>query len=87
MLLWVPPGLASRRLFAVYNTDGSIADPSIAYPFRRETVSIEISAIVSLFAPIIIYVIMFLRVRSFWDLNNAVLTVFTSPCHSLITAV
>jgi len=82
MLLWVPPGLASKRLFAIYNPNGTIADPSIAYPLRHETIPIEVSAAISLFVPISIYLLMFLRIRSFWDLNNAVNYILISSFHS-----
>lgn len=53
--------------------NGEIVYPQFAYPLRKEIIPIWASALMSVLIPIAIYLICALRVRSFWDLNNAIM--------------
>jgi diacylglycerol diphosphate phosphatase / phosphatidate phosphatase len=64
-----PP--APSRSFAVTYFNGEIVYPQFAYPLRHEIVPIWASALLSVFVPIAVFLICAIRVRSFWDLNNA----------------
>jgi len=75
-----PP--APNRSFAVQFQDGEVVYPEFAYPMRREIVPIWLSAFLSSVVPIFVILCMQVRVRSFWDVNNAV----TGLLYSLITA-
>ena len=56
--------------------------PEFAYPLRNEIVPIWAAALVAALVPIFIFLVMQIRIRSFWDINNAVLGLL----YSLITA-
>lgn len=75
-----PP--APSRSFPVSFSDGEIVYPQFAYPLRHEIIPIWASALMSIFIPIAVYLICALRVRSFWDLNNAIM----GTLYSLIAA-
>jgi hypothetical protein len=47
--------------------------PEFAYPLRKEIIPIWAAAMLAVFVPIIIFLVCQIRVRSFWDVNNAVL--------------
>jgi len=64
--------MAKDRLFSVYNVNGTLTNPELAYPWRHEYIPIWLSGLLSVLVPILVYVLMALRIRSFWDLNNAV---------------
>lgn len=64
--------MAKDRLFSVYNVNGTFTNPELAYPWRHEYIPIWLSGLLSVLVPILIYILMALRIRSFWDLNNAV---------------
>jgi len=53
-----------------------------SYPLRKEIVPIWLSALLSALIPIFVFCICQFRVRSFWDLNNAIIGLL----YSLITA-
>lgn len=72
IFLFAPPALAQHRRFPLYNPDGSVVNQSIAYPLTENIIPIWLSALLSIVVPVIVYLLMFLRVKSFWDLNNAV---------------
>jgi len=73
---------APTRSFAVTFSDGEVVYPEFAYPLRKEIVPIVAAALLAAFIPIIVFLLMQIRVRSFWDLNNAVIGLL----YSLITA-
>jgi diacylglycerol diphosphate phosphatase/phosphatidate phosphatase len=73
---------APSRSFPVYFQDGEIVYPQFAYPLRREIVPIWAAAMLGVFVPIIVILICQIRIRSFWDVNNAVIGLL----YSLITA-
>ena len=56
--------------------------PQFAYPLRREVVPIWAATVVAVLVPIVVFLIMQIRIRSFWDVNNAI----TGLLYSLITA-
>lgn len=56
--------------------------PEFAYPLRNEIVPIWLAALLGFFIPFIVFLICQIRVRSFWDVNNATIGLL----YSLITA-
>lgn len=73
---------APSRSFAVTFSDGEIVYPEFAYPLRDEIIPIWAAALLASLVPILIFLLMQIRIRSFWDLNNAVLGLL----YSLISA-
>lgn len=76
----LPP--APNRSFAVAYPNGEVVYPQFAYPLRKEVVPIWLAAVLAGGVPILFFALMQIRVRSFWDFNNAVLGLL----YSLITA-
>ncbi|KAI3532347.1 PAP2 superfamily protein, partial [Colletotrichum filicis] len=66
-----PP--APNRSFAVTFADGEVVYPQFAYPMRNEVVPIWLAAFLASVIPICIILLMQIRIRSFWDVNNAVI--------------
>ncbi|KAJ4697390.1 hypothetical protein HRR87_001904 [Exophiala dermatitidis] len=64
---------APSRSFPVTFIDGEIVYPQFAYPLRHEIVPIWLAALLASLIPIFIILCMQIRIRSFWDVNNAVL--------------
>jgi diacylglycerol diphosphate phosphatase/phosphatidate phosphatase len=62
--------------------NGNIVYPEFAYPLRKEIVPIWAAALLAALVPIFIILIMQIRIRSLWDVNNAILGLL----YSLITA-
>ena len=56
--------------------------PAFAYPLRKEIVPIWAAALLAALVPIAVVLMMQVRIRSFWDPNNAIVGLF----YSLITA-
>lgn len=77
---FAPP--APSRSFAITFSDGEVVYPQFAYPLRKEIVPIWAAALLAALVPMFIFLVMQIRVRSFWDFNNACLGVL----YSLITA-
>jgi diacylglycerol diphosphate phosphatase / phosphatidate phosphatase len=73
---------APSRSFAVTFSDGEIVYPEFAYPLRKEIIPIWLAALLAALVPIAVVLAMQVRVRSFWDVNNAVVGLL----YSLITA-
>lgn len=73
---------APSRSFPVYFQDGELVYPEFAYPLRKEIVPIWAAALLAALVPITIFLIMQIRVKSFWDVNNAIVGLL----YSLITA-
>jgi diacylglycerol diphosphate phosphatase/phosphatidate phosphatase len=73
---------APSRSFPVRFSDGEVVYPQFAYPLRDEIVPIWAAAMLAAFVPIAVILIMQIRVRSFWDVNNGVIGLL----YSLITA-
>ncbi|KAF9926637.1 hypothetical protein FBU30_003821 [Linnemannia zychae] len=74
---------APSRSFAVVFSDGEVVYPEFAYPLRKEIVPIWLAAFLAAFIPILGILIMQVRVRSFWDVNNGIIGLL----YSLISAV
>jgi diacylglycerol diphosphate phosphatase/phosphatidate phosphatase len=77
---YAPP--APSRSFPVAFANGNVVYPQFAYPLRKEIIPIWAAAMLAALVPIVIILIMQIRIRSFWDVNNAVLGLL----YSLITA-
>jgi diacylglycerol diphosphate phosphatase/phosphatidate phosphatase len=73
---------APSRSFPVYFQDGEIVYPQFAYPMRNEIVPIWAAALLAALVPIVVFLICQIRIRSFWDVNNATIGLL----YSLITA-
>jgi diacylglycerol diphosphate phosphatase/phosphatidate phosphatase len=73
---------APTRSFPILFRDGEIVYPEFAYPLRKEIVPIWAAALLAFFVPLVVFLIVQIRARSFWDLNNAVIGLL----YSLITA-
>ncbi|KAK4442751.1 acid phosphatase/Vanadium-dependent haloperoxidase [Podospora aff. communis PSN243] len=73
---------APTRSFPVTFSDGEVVWPSVAYPLRHEIIPIWAAAVLAALVPITVFLICQIRIRSFWDLNNAVMGLL----YSLITA-
>ena len=67
---------------AVTFRDGEIVYPEFAYPLRNEIVPIWAAALMAFFIPFAVFLICQIRVRSFWDVNNATIGLL----YSLIVA-
>ncbi|KAJ8107429.1 hypothetical protein ONZ43_g6736 [Nemania bipapillata] len=67
-----PP--APTRSFAVtFPSDGEVVYPQFAYPLRKEIIPIWLAAFLAAIVPILAILIMQIRVRSFWDVNNGII--------------
>jgi membrane-associated phospholipid phosphatase len=75
-----PP--APTRSFPIDFRDGEIVYPEFAYPLRKNIIPIYAAALMAALIPIFIILCMQIRVRSFWDVNNAIIGLL----YSLITA-
>ncbi|OTA89813.1 hypothetical protein M434DRAFT_398364 [Hypoxylon sp. CO27-5] len=73
---------APTRSFPVTFSDGEVVYPEFAYPLRKEIVPIWLAAFLASVIPIVIILFMQIRIRSFWDANNAIIGLL----YSLITA-
>ena len=73
----------NRKLTRAVNfIDGEVVYPEFAYPLRNEIVPIWAAALLGSLIPIAVFLICQIRVRSFWDVNNAVIGLL----YALITA-
>ena len=73
---------APSRSFPVTFLDGEVVYPEFAYPLRHEIVPIWLAALLGSLIPIFVILCMQIRIRSFWDVNNAI----TGLLYSLIGA-
>ncbi|KAG5994101.1 hypothetical protein E4U43_003318 [Claviceps pusilla] len=73
---------APSRSFAITFSDGEIVYPEFAYPLRDEIIPIWLAAFLAAMVPIAVILLMQIRIRSFWDVNNGVLGLL----YALITA-
>ncbi|EXJ66414.1 uncharacterized protein A1O5_10566 [Cladophialophora psammophila CBS 110553] len=64
---------APSRSFPVTFSDGEIVYPEFAYPLRHEIVPIWLAALLASLIPIFVILCMQIRIRSFWDVNNAII--------------
>ncbi|KAF3937537.1 hypothetical protein ABW19_dt0200572 [Dactylella cylindrospora] len=80
-----PP--APTRNFPVYFQDGEIVYPQFAYPLRKNIIPIWLAAFLASIIPITIFLILQIRIRSFWDLNNSVLGLLYSLINAAVFQV
>jgi len=73
---------APSRSFPVTFQDGEVVYPQFAYPMRHEIVPIWLAAFLAFLIPFIVFLIVQIRARSFWDFNNSVVGLL----YSLIVA-
>lgn len=73
---------APSRSFPITFQDGEVVYPEFAYPLRTEIVPIWEAALLASLIPIAVILLMQIRIRSFWDINNAIIGLL----YSLITA-
>lgn len=73
---------APSRSFPITFLDGEVVYPEFAYPLRSEIVPIWEAALLASLIPIAVILLMQIRIRSFWDVNNAIIGLL----YSLITA-
>ncbi|KAK1750155.1 phosphatidic acid phosphatase [Echria macrotheca] len=73
---------APTRSFPLTFSDGEIVYPDFGYPLRKEIVPIWLAAFLAAMIPIVVILLMQIRIRSFWDVNNAIIGLL----YSLITA-
>jgi len=73
---------APSRSFPIVFQDGEIVYPEFAYPLRNEIIPIYAAALMAFFIPFIVFLIVQIRARSFWDVNNATIGLL----YSLIAA-
>lgn len=64
---------APTRSFPVTFSDGEVVYPQFAYPLRKEIVPIWAAALLAALVPIFVILMMQIRIRSFWDVNNGVI--------------
>ena len=73
---------APSRSFPVSFSDGEVVYPEFAYPMRNEIIPIYAAALMAFFIPFLVFLIVQIRARSFWDVNNATIGLL----YSLISA-
>ncbi|KAI2476253.1 phosphatidic acid phosphatase beta [Pyrenophora tritici-repentis] len=73
---------APSRSFPVIFSNGEIVYPEFAYPLRHEIIPIWAAALMAFFIPFAVFLIVQIRARSFWDVNNATIGLL----YSLIAA-
>jgi membrane-associated phospholipid phosphatase len=67
------PYAATRNFPITFDASGDIVYPQFAYPNRGWIISPSLSGVIDTIIPIGIMALAQLRIRSFWDFNNAVL--------------
>uniref|UniRef100_A0AC34FEK3 Phosphatidic acid phosphatase type 2/haloperoxidase domain-containing protein n=1 Tax=Panagrolaimus sp. ES5 TaxID=591445 RepID=A0AC34FEK3_9BILA len=71
-----------ERNFPITFRDGQIVYPQFAYPLRPNIVPIWLTTLLSFGIPSLLILLCQIRIRSFWDVNNAILGLI----YSLINA-
>jgi len=80
-----PP--APTRSFPVYFNNGEIVYPQFAYPLRKNIIPIWLAAFLASMIPITFILLFQIRVKSFWDVNNAVLGLLYSLINAAVFQV
>jgi len=80
-----PP--APTRNFPVYFRDGEVVYPEIAYPLRKNIIPIWLAAFLAAVIPITFILLFQIRVKSFWDVNNAILGLLYSLINAAVFQV
>jgi diacylglycerol diphosphate phosphatase/phosphatidate phosphatase len=69
---------APTRSFPLTFRNGDVVYPEFAYPLRHNIIPIWAAALLATLIPIFIILCMQIRIRSFWDTNNAIIGLFYS---------
>ncbi|EWC43428.1 hypothetical protein DRE_07614 [Drechslerella stenobrocha 248] len=80
-----PP--APTRNFPVYFANGEIVYPEVAYPMRKNIIPIWLAAFLASIIPITIFLLCQIRIKSFWDFNNAVVGLLYSLINAAVFQV
>lgn len=71
--IYKAPLAATRNFPITFTSSGDIVYPQFAYPNRGWIISPSLSGVISAVIPIGIILLAQIRIRSFWDFNNAIL--------------
>jgi diacylglycerol diphosphate phosphatase/phosphatidate phosphatase len=82
---YAPP--APTRSFPLTFWDGEIVYPQFAYPLRKNIIPIWLAAFLASMVPIFIILCMQVRIRSFWDANNAIMGLLYSLINAAVFQV
>ncbi|EPE02857.1 lipid phosphate phosphatase 2 [Ophiostoma piceae UAMH 11346] len=77
----------TSRSFAVTDDNGSVVYPEFALPLRTEIVPSWLAILLGPVVPVVCILALQLRVRSFWDANNAIFGVLYSLTNSVVFQV
>ncbi|KAF3925129.1 hypothetical protein ABW20_dc0100733 [Dactylellina cionopaga] len=80
-----PP--APTRSFPVYFSNGEIVYPEMAYPLRNNIIPIWLAAFLASMIPITFILLFQIRIKSFWDTNNAILGLLYSLINAAVFQV
>ena len=71
--IYLTPLAATRNFPITFTESGDIAYPEFAYPNRGWIISPALSGVLSTLVPIAVVALAQVRIRSFWDANNAIM--------------
>jgi membrane-associated phospholipid phosphatase len=71
--IYQAPYAGTRNFPITFTESGDIVYPEFAYPNRGWIISPQLSGVISAVIPIVVILLAQLRIRSFWDCNNAIL--------------
>ncbi|EPS43780.1 hypothetical protein H072_2216 [Dactylellina haptotyla CBS 200.50] len=80
-----PP--APTRSFPVYFSNGEVVYPEFAYPLRKNIIPIWLAAFLASMIPIVFILLFQIRIKSFWDANNAILGLLYSLINAAVFQV
>ncbi|VBB81709.1 Putative protein of unknown function [Podospora comata] len=71
--IYQAPYASTRNFPITFNQSGDIVYPELAYPHRGWIISPQLSGVIAVVIPLGVIFLAQIRIKSFWDLNNAVL--------------
>ncbi|KAL2128912.1 hypothetical protein VTI74DRAFT_8490 [Chaetomium olivicolor] len=71
--IYQTPYAATRNFPITFTQSGDIVYPQFAYPNRGWIISPSLSGVIAAVIPIVVILLAQIRIRSFWDFNNAIL--------------
>lgn len=86
LVLYMTPPPASRS-FTVTDNNGNVMNPDFALPLRKEIVPSWLAIFLGPAVPVLCILALQVRIRSFWDANNAVFGVLYSLTNSVLFQV
>jgi len=78
---------APSRSFPIVFRDGEVVYPEFSYPLRKEIIPIWAAAMIAFFVPFVVFLIVQIRARSFWDVNNATIGLLYSLINAAVFQV